>query len=224
MKIGLITPLHLSSSRNYRARMSEEKAQCIEKASAYAFDYWDGDRKYGYGGYRYDGRWAEVARQLISQYHLSSSSSVLDLGCGKAHLLFELKKLLPDIRVVGADMSHYAIENSPSEIRNCLVERDLRALPLPFQSQEFDLVLAINTLHNFHVGELFGLIKEIERIGKDKFILVESYRTAQELINLQCWALTCVAFYNELDWEWIFNANGFTGDYEFIFFENSDLK
>ena len=33
------------------------------KAKEYEVDYWDGDRRYGYGGYRYiEGRWKPVAQ------------------------------------------------------------------------------------------------------------------------------------------------------------------
>jgi ubiquinone/menaquinone biosynthesis C-methylase UbiE len=199
--------------------MTPAKGVDMDLARTYGRDYWDGDRRHGYGGYTYDGRWKPIAQRLIDLYALTDSSSVLDLGCGKAHLLYELKTLLPGLRVVGLDISSYALETAPREIQSCLVQGDLRNTPLAFANREFDLVLAINSLHNLHIRELFAAVREVERIGRDKFIAVESYRTAQELTNLQCWALTCAAFYNEADWQWIFEVNGYRGDHEFIFFE-----
>ena len=81
------------------------------------------------------------------------------------------------------------------------------------------MVISITTLHNLHIDELKSSLKEIERVGKNKYIAVESYRDEKELFNLQCWALTCEAFFKPHEWEWMFKEFGYTGDYEFIYFE-----
>ena len=94
--LSVVTPLHKRTTRDYLARMIDDKVHCMRKAKEYEFDYWDGDRRYGYGGYRYDGRWKVVAQQLIDHYQLGPKARILDVGCGKAHLLHELKQLLPD--------------------------------------------------------------------------------------------------------------------------------
>ena len=49
--------------------------------------------------------------------------------------------------------------------------------------------------------------------------MVESYRNSRELVNLQCWALTCESFFSKEEWLWLFNDLGYTGDYEFIYFQ-----
>ena len=49
--------------------------------------------------------------------------------------------------------------------------------------------------------------------------MVESYRSEQEQFNLQCWALTCESFFDVDEWIRLFDRFGYTGDYEFIFFE-----
>ena len=56
---------------------------------------------------------------------------------------------------------------------------------LPFNDNEFDLVISINALHNLHIPDLKTAITEIERVGKNKFIAVESYRNEKEQFNLQ---------------------------------------
>src|SRR5262249_13344497 len=99
--LNIVTPLHKSTKRDYVARMIDDKVHCMLKAKEYEFDYWDGDRRYGYGGYRYDGRWKPVAQKLIETYRLEPGSKILDVGCGKAHLLYELSQLLPQAEVHG---------------------------------------------------------------------------------------------------------------------------
>ena len=92
--LNIITALHTSTKRDFLARMNDEKVQCMLKAKEYEYDYWDGDRRFGYGGYKYDGRWKLVAEQLVATYELKPDAKILDVGCGKAHLLYELQQLL----------------------------------------------------------------------------------------------------------------------------------
>src|SRR5215469_14544292 len=116
--LNIVTPLHKATKRDYLARMVDDKVHCMLKAKEYEFDYWDGDRRYGYGGYKFiEGRWAPVAKALIEIYGLQNGSRVLDVGCGKAYLLYELKKLLPDIRVTGFDISRYGLANAKEEVK-----------------------------------------------------------------------------------------------------------
>ena len=86
--LNIVTPLHQMTKRDYLARMMDDKVHCMMKAKEYEFDYWDGDRRYGYGGYKFiEGRWKPVAKALIDIYGLKNGSKVLDVGCGKAFLL-----------------------------------------------------------------------------------------------------------------------------------------
>jgi ubiquinone/menaquinone biosynthesis C-methylase UbiE len=190
----------------------------MKVARKYDFEYWDGDRRYGYGGFRYDGRWEAAARRLIEIYKLQSNANILDVGCGKGFLLYELKKLLPHARVVGIDISHYAVENSKPEIKDKIIVHKAED-PYPFRDQEFDLVYSITTLHNLQIMNLKAALAEIERTGKNKYIAVEGYRNEAELFNLQCWALTCELFFRPEDWIWLFDQFNYSGDYEFIYFE-----
>ncbi len=61
--LNIVTPLHKATKRDYVARMMDDKVHCMLKAKEYEHDYWDGDRRYGYGGYQYiEGRWTPVAQ------------------------------------------------------------------------------------------------------------------------------------------------------------------
>lgn len=216
--LDVVTPLHKRTKRGYIDRMVDDKVHCMLKAKEYEFDYWDGDRRYGYGGYKYDGRWKAAAQKFIDIYSLKPNAKILDVGCGKAHLLYELKKLLPQAEIVGFDISKHGIADAPREIHPYL--RIQRAQdPYPFADHYFDLVLSLGCFHNLRLFELEKAVKEVERVGKSKYIMLESYRNELEQFNLQCWALTCESFFDQEEWIWIYKHFGYTGDYEFIYFE-----
>ena len=216
---NFITSLHNSTKRNYLDRMINDKVNCMKVASEYGQDYWDGDRKFGYGGYNYiPGRWKNLAKDLILNYSLTEKSKILDIGCGKGYLLQELKILMPNLTIHGIDRSKYSISNAHPNIKEFLSIQDARKI-LSFNDNEFDLVISLGTFHNFVLPDLVTAISEMERIGKKKYLMVESYRNNQELFNLQCWALTAQTFFNQEEWIWFFNQFKYTGDYEFIFFE-----
>ena len=135
----------------------------------------------------------------------------------KSFSSYEIKNILSDIRILGLDISEHAIKEAPENIAENLKVFDARK-KLPFKNNEFDLVISINTLHNFKIHDLKTSLSECERVGKKKYLVVEGYRNENELFNLQCWALTCESFFSEDEWKWIFDQFGYTGDYEFIYF------
>ncbi|MGE5417985.1 MAG: class I SAM-dependent methyltransferase [Acidobacteriota bacterium] len=217
--IDFINRLHTKTKRDYLARVMEyDKAECAETAKRFDFDYWDGDRRYGYGGYRYDGRWRVVAEDMAAHYALKPGRRVLDVGCGKGFLLYELAQAVPGIEVAGVDISSYAITNSKPEVRTFLVEG--LAQELPFPDASFDYVYSITTLHNLYLFDLKKAVQEIERVARgSSYIVVESYRTEREKVNLMYWQLTCECFFTPDEWAWLFKEWGYSGDYSFIFFE-----
>jgi ubiquinone/menaquinone biosynthesis C-methylase UbiE len=216
--MNFVTPLHTTTVRDYLARMQDDKVECMRVARRFDADFWDGDRRYGYGGFRYDGRWKEVAEKLIESYNLQPEASILDVGCGKGFLLYELKQLLPEARICGFDISKYAISNAKEEVCNSLFIHPAQD-PYPFADKEFDLVISLTTLHNLLMHDLKSALQEVERVANNKYLAVEAYRNETELFNLQCWALTCEAFFKPEEWVWLFGEFGYHGDYEFIYFE-----
>ena len=217
--LEIVTPLHKATKRDYLQRMQDEKVHCMQIAKQYGKDYWDGDRRYGYGGYKYiPGRWKPVAEELIKIYKITNQSSVLDIGCGKAYLLYEIKLLLPGLKVVGFDISRHGLAYAKETIREFIFFHKAQD-KFPFNTNEYDLVISLGCLHNLRVFELKTALSEMERVGKHGYIMLESYRNEQELFNLQCWALTCESFFDKEEWIWFYKDFGYTGDYEFIYFE-----
>lgn len=221
-EIDFMSSLHKSTKRDYLKRVNDPiypKHKAAELAKKFDYDYWDGDRRVCYGGYKYlEGRWEKVAKKISEFYKLPKKAKILDIGCGKGYLLYDFLKILPDAEIYGLDVSHYAVENSKQEIRENLLVGN--ACDLPYEDNFFDLVISINTLHCLEAPNLFRSLKEVERVGKsNKYICIESYRNELEKANLLYWQVSCEAFNTPSEWLWWFNLGGYSGDYSFIYFE-----
>src|SRR5262245_56734505 len=167
--LNVVNQLHRRTARDYVGRMTDDKVHCSDVARRFDRDYWDGDRRYGYGGYKYDGRWAVVAKQLVERYELKDGARILDVGCGRGFLLYEFTKLLPNCRITGFDVSSYALDSAKPEVANNLFLHDARD-PFPFPHREFDLVISLNALHNIPAQDVVKALKEIERVGIHKYL------------------------------------------------------
>lgn len=214
-----VSLIHKSTKRDYLARVTQrDKAEVAELAIQYDYDYWDGSRETGYGGYKYDGRWRKVADAMVAAYGIKPGMRVLDVGSGKGFLLHDFKEAVPGIEISGIDISKYAIEHSMDDVKPFV--QLANANKLPFPDKHFDLVISITTLHNLYNYDLHAALKEIERVSRGgKYICVEAYRNEREKVNLMYWQLTCRAFHTPQEWEFIFEQAGYTGDHEFIWFE-----
>ena len=218
MEIDFIEKHHKSTKRNYLERVNKvNKAESAIKAKKWDFDYWDGSRDINYGGYHYDGRWKSIAEKMIKFYNLKDNSKILDVGCGKGFLLYEFSLLLKNCEVKGLDISQYAIDNAKTEVKNALIKGN--ANELPFENNYFDLVISLNTLHNLYCFDLYKSLLEIQRVARNKYICVESYRDEYEKMNLLYWQVTCESFFTPGEWKWWFEQTKYTGDYGFIYFE-----
>ena len=217
--VDFIGSLHTATRRNYVQRVVDhDKAACAEVAIQWGRDYWDGERRYGFGGYRYDGRWRAVADAMVAHYGLKPGARILDVGCGKGFLLYELTQALPGCEIAGIDISDYALANAKPEVRDRLVHGNCVALPWP--DGHFDVVVSITTLHNLYNYELDPALREIERVRRGPaHITIESYRNEAEKANLLYWQLTCRAFHTPAEWQYLFDRVGYTGDYGCIYFE-----
>lgn len=218
-RLDFLAEYQTNTKRNYVQRVVEhDKAASAAVAKQWGQDYWDGERRYGYGGYRYDGRWLPIAHDLARHYGLKAGDRVLDVGCGKGFLLHELTVAVPGLHVCGLDISSYAKEHAKPEVEPFIEIGN--ACQLPWPDVSFDLVLSLNTFHNLSIFDLKKAIQEVSRVARgDAWICVESYRTEREKANLLYWQLTCASFFDVAEWEWLYREWGYSGDYGFIFFE-----
>ncbi|MBM3835391.1 MAG: class I SAM-dependent methyltransferase [Verrucomicrobia bacterium] len=217
--LEIVTPLHRAAKRDYLARMVDDKVACMIKAKEYGADYWDGNRRFGYGGYKYlPGRWKPVAEALIGNYGLKPSSRILDVGCGKSFLLYEMQLIEPQLEIHGFDISEFGLAAAHPEFKGHLFRYRAQDA-YPFGDGHFDLVISLGCLHNLRLFELKTALAEIQRVGKQGYIMVESYRNEREMFNLECWALTAESLFDTAEWIWLYRHFGYTGDYEFIYFE-----
>ena len=221
-EVDFMSVLHKKTTRDYLARVNDKefpKHKAAELAKKFDFDYWDGDRRINYGGYKYiEGRWEKIAKEMIKYYNLPDNAKILDIGCGKGFFLYDFKKCLPKSEIHGIDISKYAIENCKDEIRDRIILGN--ANNLPWEDNYFDLVISIMSLHCLHAFDLLKSLQEMERVSKNsKYLCVESYRNEREKANLLYWQVTCEAFNTPEEWKWWFDLAGYNGDYSFNYFE-----
>ncbi len=189
-----------------------------EIACRFGKEYFDGPRTQGYGGYVYDGRWKPVAQRLKAYYGLPDSASVLDVGCAKGFLLYDLKELMPKASLAGLDISEYAYQNSMESVRHLI--RIGNAKELPWADNSFDLVLAINTIHNLELSECKQALREIQRVSRQHaYIVVDAYGTEDQRQRLLDWILTAKTFMHVEEWKQLFQDVGYTGDYYWFLME-----
>lgn len=203
---------HPKTVRDYDKRALEKTPEIIRLAKKFGEDFFDGDRKYGYGGYKYDGRWKSVVKRMKKYYNLPNDAAILDIGCGKGFMLHDFKELMPNSTVAGVDISTYAIENAMPTVKHSLEVAS--AEKLPYSDNTFDLVISVNTIHNLPKEQLIQALREIQRVCKGhSYITVDAWRNETERDNLFKWVLTAETMLHVDDWVELFDEIGYTGDY-----------
>ena len=176
-------------------------------------DFFDGDRKYGYGGYNYNPRfWTSVVKDFSDYYKLKDGSKILDIGCGKGFMIYDFLQHNNKYIVKGIDISDYAVENSMPEVKDNVEVGNSKELQ--FEDNFFDLVISINTIHNLEKEDCATSLREIERVSKkDKFIIVDAFKDVEEKKRMFAWNLTAKTIMHVDKWKLFFKENGYTGDY-----------
>lgn len=200
------------TKRNIQKRSDAKDPAVVAIAKQYGEMYWDGPREYGYGGYRYDGRWRLVAKDLIAHFELKPGMRVLDVGCGKGFLVKDLMLECPGLEVFGLDISLYALLNCEQEVVGRLHLGTAEKIPFPNGS--FDCVISLNTIHNFSRSRAVNAMKEIQRLSNGRaFVQVDSYFTPEQKEIFESWVLTA-EFHDYPDgWLKVYEEAGYTGDY-----------
>jgi SAM-dependent methyltransferase len=198
--------------RNVQARQEAKAPDVVAEAKRFDALFFDGPRDYGYGGYRYDGRWLPVARDIVRHFGLKAGDRVLDVGCAKGFLVKDLMTVCPGLEVFGLDISEYALLNCEPEVVGRLHLGSADRLPFPDGS--FQCVMSLNTIHNLPRDRVLAALREIQRLsGGRAFVQVDSYRTPAEKEIFESWVLTAM-FHDYPDgWIDLFAESGYTGDY-----------
>ena len=192
-----------------------------DRAIARKFDveYFDGDRLTGYGGYNYNPRfWTDTVAHIKDFYHLDDNSKILDIGCAKGFMMHDLSLLIPGAEIKGIDVSNYAKENAIESMQDNIVVAN--ANNLPFTDDYFDLVIAINTLHNLPLIDCKQAFREINRVTKNNsFVMNDAWRDAKGKQSMLKWNLTALTYMSCDDWEELFKEVDYKGDYYWFFAE-----
>lgn len=198
--------------KNERSNITEEDRVL---SSRFGFDYFDGDRRYGYGGFNYDPRfWTETVKLFADHYQLNENAHILDVGCAKGYMLKDFKHLMPRAVLKGLDISEYAIEHADPESKELVTLGN--AVELPYEDNEFDLTISINTLHNLGREDCVKALAEIERVTKgNSFIMVDGWRNAEEERRMKEWVLTAKTMLSASEWVELFAEAKYSGDYWF---------
>lgn len=198
--------------RNIAARGAAKTPDIIAKSREYGFEYFDGPREYGYGGFRYDGRWVPIAEDIVSHFGLKAGDRVLDVGCAKGFVVKDLMKVCPGLEVFGLDISEYALMHCEPEVIGRLHLGN--AMRLPFPDNSFAAVLAVNTIHNLERRDVLTALREIERLAPGRgYVQVDSYRTPEQKELFESWVLTAKFHDYPKGWIEAFREAGYTGDY-----------
>ena len=201
------------SPRNLKERAEQKSEEDRAIARKFGKEFFDGERRHGYGGFNYLPRfWKPVIPTFQDYWKLDKNSSLLDVGCAKGFMLHDIKEAIPSITVKGIDISEYAITNAMETVRKDV--QVANATKLPYADKSFDVVISINTVHNLERADLTKALLEIERVCKGKsFITVDAYRNAEEKERMDAWNLTAKTIMSVNEWEEYFQDIGYTGDY-----------
>jgi ubiquinone/menaquinone biosynthesis C-methylase UbiE len=211
--------------RNIEKRATAKTEEIIALSREYGEAYFDGPREVGYGGYRYDGRWVPIAKDMIDHWNLKPGDRILDLGCAKGFLVKDFMIAMPGIEAFGTDISEYAMMHCEPEVIGRLQKHDLND-PLLFPDDSFDAVICLNTLHNLKRTNLVNALREIQRVTRDNkaYIQVDSYRTPEEKEIFEDWVLTAYTFGYPNEWIEIFDEANYKGDYYWTLILGEDTE
>ncbi|MBW2986894.1 class I SAM-dependent methyltransferase [Candidatus Woesearchaeota archaeon] len=109
---------------------------------------------------------------IANEIKVNKDTKLLDVGCGTG-----LSAKIFNCDITGIDPAEKLLEQAPFKILKAKAES------LPFKDNEFDVVIAVTSIHNF--DDIEKGLKEIKRVGKDKFALtvLKKAKNADQIIE-----------------------------------------
>jgi ubiquinone/menaquinone biosynthesis C-methylase UbiE len=201
------------TKRDVNKRREEKTEAHREIARKFDKEFFDGDRKVGYGGFKYNPKyWTQVVKDFSSYYDLKDGDKILDIGCGKGFMLYDFFKYNPLLKIHGIDISKYAIENCVDSLKGKLQVGN--AVSLPYPDKYFDLVISINTHHNLDGEDIVKAFNEMQRVSKkNSYVILDAYSSEDEKEELMNWNLTAKTIKHVNDWKKFFEEIKFRGDF-----------
>lgn len=173
-------------------------------------EFFDGDRKNGYGGLKNDGRWKKIAENIVSDYSLGYGK-ILQINAQKGFLAYELYKM--GCRLYTTETSDYACKNS--------IVRHTRCEPwdLPYENNFFDFVICQSAVYSENLKNAIRILKEIQRVsGGRAWVSLGAYEDENDiegLMLLRYWFILGTTILTKSDWLKVMEHAGYTGDYRF---------
>ena len=201
------------TKRDVNQRLEEKTEEHRKIARQFGKDFFDGDRNVGYGGFYYNPRfWGPVIPSFQKHWNLKAGDRILDVGCAKGFMLYDMKRLIPGLEVCGVDISEYAIANAHEDVKGFLSVASCDELP--FDDNSFDVVISITTVHNMDYAGCIRSFREIERVARrGSFITVDAWKNEEEKKRMEAWNLTAQTVLHTEQWRELFIKAGYTGDY-----------
>lgn len=210
MEINLLSH-YPKANRNLQARSLKTPEDSII-ARQFDREFFDGERRHGYGGFVYNPKyWEHCIPDFAELYELKSGSKILDVGCARGFMLYDFMRLIPGINVRGVDISQYAIRTAKEEVEPFLSVADAR--DLPFKDKAFHLGISINTIHNLTLDGVVTTLRELSRVSDHQFVVVDAYRDEEEKKRMLDWNLTAKTILSVEEWKEVFKAAHYEGDY-----------
>ena len=213
MKEINLLDLYPKRKRDTQERARTKTKEQKEVALKFGWEYFD-KKGICYDGYIYDGRWMPIVKQFIDYYGLKPGDKIVDVGCAKGYMLYDFLHVMPSLSLAGIDISEYAINCSPPEVKPFVQLGNAKNMYM-FPDNYFDLVISITTIHSFPtIEETKQAVREIKRISKDHaYVVVDAYRNEEEKIRMEQWQIAGHFVLSVDEWKELFNEVGYTGDY-----------
>lgn len=186
--------------------------------------FFDGDRNFGYGGLKYDGRWSGVAKKIIKKFDLKDNSKILQIASEKGFLIHEIKKINPKINVSGFETSKYAVSKTIKPVKK-LIKKFTSFSDLSLIHSKFDCIIALGVVYIHTLSDAIQLLKNIQRLSKGKsFITLASYETEKDYWLFKDWTVLGSLLYKKEEWKKIMKYAGYKGYYSFTNSKKLNLK